>query len=104
VLLWSPDNKAMTVWHYHGNASPMLIIGRKVNPMEKNSAGDVLWEFTTNSFSEFYINAPRPVLISQSSIPYLPLILIMLGSISSYALFKEDNIEQILHRLWQRFL
>lgn len=100
VFLWYPDSPSLIIWHYHGGKNPVAITATKVHPVQKNTTGDLLWEFTTQNFSEFYINAQKSNTPTPVNIPYVPLILVIIFSATACLIFKENDILQGIAKLW----
>ena len=54
IYFWGPDVETLQIWHIHKDETPVLITANRVEPVITNPEGDVLWVFTTTSFSDFF--------------------------------------------------
>lgn len=86
VFFWGPDVDSLSINHLHHNEPPIAIVATKVQPLEYDENGNVLWRFTTPSFSEFYVGDKSA---SGREFPLVYASIIALASISCCILFKE---------------
>src|SRR4030042_3414330 len=54
IYFWGPDVDSLQVYHEHGDEPAELINATKIDPIQRNADNNVLWSFTTYSFSDFY--------------------------------------------------
>ncbi len=86
VFMWGPDVESLSINHIHNNEPPVAIEATKVQPLEYDENGNVLWRFTTPSFSEFMVGDKSS---PEREFPMVYATLIALASISCCILFKE---------------
>ena len=54
VYVWAPDTDDLVIYHDHdGDVSEVFPV--RVDPLEEDGQGNILWVFTVNSFSSFYV-------------------------------------------------
>jgi len=56
IYFWGPDVDSLQIYHEHTGEPTELLNATKVEPIQRNTDNNVLWYFTTNSFSSFYLN------------------------------------------------
>lgn len=56
VYFWGPDVASLQIYHQHSGAPDELINATKIEPVQRNADNNVLWSFTTYSFSDFYLS------------------------------------------------
>ena len=85
IFFWGPNVDSLTIIHDHNGAEPYPETATKVQPVETDASGRVLWRMTVSSFSDFYVAREK----QQRDFPLFPLLFITLASISCCLLFKE---------------
>jgi len=87
VFFWAPDTSPLVITHQHANDPPTQVYATKVTPNQQDSDGNVLWYFTTTTFSEFAIKPdyrePRPF-------PVAAAILLALISLSACVMLRRQ--------------
>jgi hypothetical protein len=86
IYFWGPDVDSLQISHDH-NGIITPISATKIQPVEKNAENNILWSFTTTSFSDFFTsdnflnrhNRPNP-LANWAMLSYIGLCLMCLST------------------------
>jgi len=72
IQFWGADVPSLQIIHDHTGEDPYTVEAIRIVPDQTNFEGNVLWEITVPSFSDFYTQLPQ----KQKDFPILPALLI----------------------------
>jgi hypothetical protein len=88
IFFWGPDIENMSITHVHQDEDPTQIPAVKVQPTQTNDNGDILWYFTTPSFSDFFLsNFTKKI---NTDLPYMQMVILLALCLSTIYVFKND--------------
>lgn len=91
ITIWAPDTPTLSITHVH-KGTPVVVEASKVGDGQADASGNVLWQFTVTSFSEFYVGEYQR---RGRGDPTIPLVVIVVFSLSACVLFSDNLFKPI---------
>lgn len=88
VYFWGPDVSSLQIWHQHQGEPDTQLTAIKVEPEQRNADGNVLWYFTTTSFSTFF-TSESPIKIN-TSLPIYTIVGLVVATLSALFVLKKN--------------
>jgi len=88
VYFWGPDVDTLQITHQHQGLPDDLLNATKVKPIQRNANNDVLWYFTTSSFSDFYLTKINKGV--NTNIPTFALLSLSAMCLSAYLVLRKN--------------
>jgi hypothetical protein len=88
VYFWGPDVTNLQIWHQHQGEPDTQLTAIRIEPTQRNANNQVLWYFTTDTFSNFFIKQMPPRV--HTELPIFTIITLSIISLSALLVLKKN--------------